>query len=94
MGRLNNEFDFDDYRDYRETTHYQNERQYARRYDHLPNYNDSYYDSYYDDEEEEEEDILTLLGPKIFWIKLIQRHWKKTFNSNKCFKGMLSIYKL
>ena len=89
MGRHNNEFDFDDYRDYRETMHYQSARQYARSYHHLPNYNDSYYHD--DEEEEKQEDVL---GPKIFWIKLIQRHWKKTFNSNKCFKGMLSIYKL
>ena len=93
MGRLNNNFDFDDYRDYVETVHYQNERQYARSYDHLPDCNDSYYE-HEEQEQEEQEDILTLLGPKIFWIKLIQRHWKKTFNSNKCFKGMLSIYKL
>lgn len=88
MGR-HDEFDYDDFVEAMEyEKHY--------RYDHLPDCNDSYYYSYYEheEEEEEEEDILTLLGPKIFWIKLIQRHWKKTFNSNKCFKGMLSIYKL
>jgi len=63
-------------------------------------------DIYYDEEEqkereeqekeerEEREEREHLLGPKIFWIKLIQRHWKKTFNSNKKYNGMLSIYKL
>ena len=85
MGGRYDEFDYDDFM---ETM--KNEKYY--RYDHLLDYN-SDHDSYYDNEEQEDES-LTLLGPKILWIKLIQRHWKKTFNSNKCFKGMLSIYKL
>ena len=86
MGRYY-EFDYDDFVEAMKYEKYY-------RYDHLPDYN-SDHDCYYDnDEEEEEEEEQDVLGPKIFWIKLIQRHWKKTFNSNKKYKGMLSIYKL
>lgn len=61
----------------------------AYRYDY-----DSRYDYYLYDDDDEEEGVLNLLVNKFYWIKLLQRHWKKTFNTNKKYKGMLSIYKL
>jgi hypothetical protein len=37
--------------------------------------------------------IQDVLGSKMYWIKLIQRHWKKTYNSDKKYSGILSTYK-
>jgi hypothetical protein len=67
-------------------------------YDERDEYHNDYYDyeylpyDYYLIEDDNEESLKVLNN--FYWIKLVQRHWKKKFNNNKKYKGMLYIYKL
>jgi hypothetical protein len=92
---------YSDYEDFKEAMFYERHEYYNDYLNDDDNEDfiergDFYYDYYHYDYYLNDDDNKESLKIKnsFYWIKLVQRHWKKTFNTNKKYKGMLSIYKL